>query len=342
MSRFHNFIASGVLAIGLGNQAANASSAMSAGVNLSGLEANSSVLPGRANYDYAVPTDTELAYYQSKGIMMIRLPVLWARLQPGLLAVAPSTALDPAYLGLIKKILAQAAARGMEVIVDIHNYGGYATHKIGDGVLTVTQFASFWQSLASSLKGSAGLAGYDLMNEPSRMPSATIWPAAAQAAVSAIRTVDTSSYVFVEGDNWASAGSWISNNNNLSIVDPASRLVYEAHVYGDRDSSGTHFDWSTEAAYGVTVNTIAQRVNTFSLWCRARGYSCMIGEIGVGNNSPEWNAELANGFAAMQLGGLTGFTYWAGGPWWGTYAMSIEPAKGIDAKQMAVVAQYRD
>ena len=342
MSKVGITLASSVLLIGLGQRVSHAGSTLSAGVNLSGLEISSTKLPGRANYDYAVPSDKELAYYQSKGIMIIRLPILWARLQPNLLASTPSTALDPAYLGLIKTILTEAGARGMEVIIDLHNYGGYATHKIGDGVLTSTEFANFWKSLAVSVTGSVGLAGYDLMNEPSNMPSAAVWRLAAQAAVDAIRSVDPISYVFVEGYAWSSAGSWTSNNENLSINDPAYRLIYEAHVYGDRDSSGTHFDWTTEAENGVTTETIAQRVGVFSGWCASRRYACMIGEVGVGNDNPNWNVELTKGLAAMQSGGLLGFGYWAGGPWWGTYPMSIEPVKNVDAAQMSVVSRYGD
>lgn len=317
-----------------------ATSALSAGVNLSGLEFKSGTLPGRANHDYVAPTDKELAYYQSKGVMMIRLPVLWGRLQPNLLAANPSTTLDPAYFALIQKVLAEAAARKMQVIVDVHNYGGYATHKIGDGTVTQAQFAQFWQIFASALKSLPGLGGYDLMNEPSNMPSADVWPNAAQAAVTAIRKVDTSSYIFVEGNNWASAGSWASNNQNLTINDPKSRIIYEAHVYGDRNASGTHFNWAIEASHGVTVDTLAQRIGVFSNWCQVKSRRCMIGEIGVGKDNAKWNQQLANGFAAMRSGGLLGFTYWAGGPWWGSYAMNIEPVNGVDATQMSVVAKY--
>ncbi len=313
---------------------------MLAGVNLSGLEFNSSTLPGKLNHNYVAPNDNELAYYQSKGIKIIRLPVLWARLQPSLLANNPSTALDPSYLGLIQTIISKAAARNMQVIVDIHNFGGYANHKIGDGTLTQAQFANFWSILAAALQGSPGLAGYDLMNEPSNMPSIDVWPAAAQAAVTAIRQVDSSSYIFVEGDDWASAASWAAHNGSLTINDPQSHVIYEAHVYGDRDSSGTHFDWTTEEANGVTVDTIAQRVAVFTTWCQVRNRACAIGEVGVGNDDAGWNEELANGLAAMKSGGIVGFTYWSGGPWWGTYSMSIEPRNGVDATQMSVVSRY--
>lgn len=313
---------------------------MESAVNLSGLEFNSGTLPGRPNWDYAVPSSSELDYYRSKGVNVIRLPLLWERLQPGLLNASINAALDPTYLALVRAIITAAAARKMFIIIDIHNYGGYGSHKIGDGTLTNTMFADFWKRLASSLQGSTGLFGYDLMNEPSNMPSTVAWPLAAQAAVNAIRRVDKVAIICVEGDNWASAGSWTSSNNNLNVSDNTGRLLYEAHVYGDHDNSGTHFSWVAESALGVTTQTIASRVAVFSNWCKTRNVGCLIGEVGVGNDNAQWNVELANGLAAMKSGGMMMFSYWAGGPWWGNYPMSIEPTVQGDAPQMSIVKQY--
>ena len=318
----------------------DAATQMLAGVNLSGLEVNAGTLPGRPNYDYAAPSPSELDYYNSRGITVVRLPILWERMQPGLLASPSNPSLDQSYLGLVKSIVAAAGARKMYVLVDLHDYGAYNGNKLGNSALSATAFATFWRSLAQSLAGSPGLLGYDLMNEPNGLPSALVWPAAAQAAVNAIRSVDQRSYIAVEGDNWASAGSWTSSNQNLKISDSSYRLIYEAHVYGDRDNSGTHFSWSTESAAGVTTQTIANRVSVFSGWCTQQHVGCFIGEVGVGNDSPQWNVELANGLAAMSSGGMLLFTYWAGGPWWGSYPMSIEPTVLGDAPQMTVVRQY--
>jgi endoglucanase len=33
-------------------------------------------------------------------------------------------------------------------------------------------------------------------------------------------------------------------------------------------------------------------------------------------------------------------TYWAGGPWWGTYLLSIEPDANGDKPQMAILSKY--
>ncbi len=315
---------------------------MGAGVNLSGLEENAGTLPGTPNTDYPVPSDWELWYYQTKGIDLIRLPILWERLQPDLLDGQPSHPFDPMYLGLITTFIAQAAARDMRVIIDLHDYGAYWGNKIGGGVLTQVQFAAFWQMLGGVLVRSKGVAAYDLMNEPNGMPDSQVWPAAAQAAVDAIRLVDTHTHIMVEGDGWSSACGWSGNNGSLAINDPAHAVTYQAHVYGDADCSGTHYAWADAQAQGVTVDTIAERLADFIAWCRGKG--CMVGEIGVGNDSPNWNIQLARGLAAAQAGGMHCFTYWAGGPWWGDYPLSIEPTTPngglVDAVQMAVVSTY--
>jgi endoglucanase len=315
-----------------------AASTFQAGVNISGLEMNPGTLPGTANTDYAVPTSDELAYYQGKGVNIIRLPILWERLQPGVLS--GNSRLNEPYLALIKQVIGAANQLGMRVIVDLHNYGQYVGNKIGNGVLTSSQFANLWYQLAGVLTNVAGVAGYDIMNEPNGMPSAAAWPYAAQNAVSAIRFVDNHTHIYVEGDDWSTAPEWQNVNGHLSINDPANRIIYSAHVYGDRDSSGTHFVWSQEVQYGVTVNTIAERLEPFIEWCAKRNVACNIGEVGVGNDSPEWNTELAHGLAAASQAGLLSFDYWAGGLWWGSYPMSIEPRNGQQRPQMDVVGQY--
>ena len=40
------------------------------------------------------------------------------------------------------------------------------------------------------------------------MPSPTAWPSAAQAAINAIREVDSTTSIYVEGDHWSSAAGW--------------------------------------------------------------------------------------------------------------------------------------
>lgn len=297
---------------------------------------------GTANVTYGIPTASELDYYRSKGLMHIRLPFRWERVQP-----TASGPLDPAYLGYLTTLVKDAAARGMSVLLDVHNYGAYYGLKLGAGpdagadAPTDADFADLWTKLATTFGTMPGVWGYDLMNEPSNMPSPGAWPAAAQAAVNAIRHVDAKTTIFVEGDFYASAQAWTSVNGSLNIDDPSKNLVYSAHTYFDRDSSGTHFVWSQEAEAGVTVDTGVQRLTVFVGWLQQHGFRGHTGEMGVGNDDPSWNVALDNALAYLKTNGVPA-TYFAAGPWWGSYPMSAEPLNGVDAKQMSVLVKYSE
>jgi hypothetical protein len=95
------------------------------GVNLSGGEFGS-ILPGTYAVDYIYPTDAELAYYQSKGMKLIRMGFRWERVQRTL-----SSALDATELGRIDTFVAFAAARGMKVILEPLNTGRYVGEQCG-------------------------------------------------------------------------------------------------------------------------------------------------------------------------------------------------------------------
>lgn len=335
--------AGALLPLGAARKASAATWTFFAGSNISGLEAGS-VIPGAPNTDYYVPDAADLDYLHSRGLRTIRIPIRWERVQPTL-----GGPLDTTYLGFVTALLSHAATIGSGIIVDVHNYGAYSGQRIGGGTVTTAHFVDLWTKLATALKGKAGLAGYDIMNEPSNMPSATIWPEAAQAAVDAIRQIDTTTTLYIEGDNWSSAASWVSVNGNLNINDPASNLVYSAHTYFDRDSSGTHFSWAEEVAAGDTLKSPpgplttqigVERLTGFADWLDAHGFRGHVGEMGVGNDDPHWLDTLDNTLNFCKTRNIP-IDYFTAGAWYVNYAMGIEPQPdGRDTVQMAVLTKY--
>jgi autotransporter passenger strand-loop-strand repeat protein len=304
------------------------------GINLSGMEYNGG--PNAvAGTTYVVPTLSELTYYKSQGQDVIRLPISWESMQTTL-----GGPLNATYLANVEAVVANAASLGMKVILDIHDYGGYNGVKIGTPGVTDANFANLWKQLATAFVGNPGIGGYDLMNEPSNMPSATAWTSAAQAAITAIRGVDTATPIYVEGNNYANAANWSTENPGFAqLVDPSSNLVFSAHVYLDNDGSGTHFDWAQQAASGDTTNIGVERLSNFVTWLQANNLKGDIGEIGVGNDNPNWLTALDDTLAYAKASNLQ-VTYWAGGPWLGSYPMSVEPVNGVSAPQMAVLDKY--
>ncbi|MGB9510387.1 MAG: cellulase family glycosylhydrolase, partial [Candidatus Acidiferrum sp.] len=62
----------------------------------------------------------DLAFLKSNNISLIRLPIAWERAQPALLGP-----LDQKYLSALATFINAAGAQGMNVIVDVHDYGRY-------------------------------------------------------------------------------------------------------------------------------------------------------------------------------------------------------------------------
>jgi aryl-phospho-beta-D-glucosidase BglC (GH1 family) len=275
------------------------------GINLSGAEFGTGKHHG---YDYQYPKFEDIKFYADRGVDLIRLPFTWERMQPHL-----GGALDQAEVGRLKTFLADAHALGVEVIVDLHNYGRYNGNPIGSWAVGPQDLADFWQKLATEIKGSPALVGYGIMNEPHDMPNDWVWKVAAQAAVNAIRQVDFNEAIYVNGNGWSGAHSWKSINNDFILSDPANNIFYEAHLYFDRDSSGIYRgNYDQEGAY---ANAGVDRLKPFVEWLQANNLKGFIGEFGVPSDDGRW-LELQNrALDFMEANGLSG-TAWGGGSWW--------------------------
>ena len=309
------------------------------GVCLSGLE-DGSRIPGRPNVDFGIPTVSEWAYFHSKRLDLVRLPFKWERMQPNI-----SGPLDPFQLSIIRSQLAIAATLNMSVLLDCHNYARYGRLVINGttGPLTSTAFADLWRRLATELHGLPGLLGYDLMNEPHDMSSLMIWPAAAQAAIDAIRTVDRTTRIYVEGNQWSGAANWTLLNPGFPLKDPQNLITYSAHCYLDRDGSGTHFDWDEETQHGVTLNTGVERLQSFVHFTQLHQVPGHIGEMGIGMDNEAWFIAYDRALAVMAENQFE-HTYWSGGPFFQTYPMGVDVAfvngRVQDKRQMAVLSKY--
>ena len=277
------------------------------GINISGAEFGGT--GGTHNSQYHYPTLSELQFYKDHGVDLVRLPFTWERMQKSL-----GGPLDPQELALLKGVLADAATLGLDLIIDLHNYGRYNGQPLGGSTgPTDAQFADFWQKLATALKGYSSLLGYDLMNEPHDMPTPDAWKNAAQAAVNAIRQVDTDNIIYVEGNDWAGAHSWMNSNANFFINDPANKLIYQAHQYFDKYNQGFYNNsYDDEGAYPMVG---VDRLKPFVDWLKANNLKGMIGEFGVPSNDPRWLEVQKNAIDYMNANNLDA-TAWGGGTWW--------------------------
>lgn len=307
------------------------------GVNLAGADFGSN-MPGVFNVDYTYPVASELDYYKSKGLLLIRLPFRWERLQPKL-----GGELDTVELNRLKTIVAAIQNRNMYVVLDMHNSCRYSienkTRMIGTSEVTVEHIKGFWTKLATVFKDEKNIWGYGIMNEPHDMLNKNHWFSIAQEIINGIRTVDKSTTIVVGGDCWSSAEKWIAQSDNLKkLVDPSGKLIFEAHIYFDKDASGQYRNSYDKE--NTTSNTGIERANPFVNWLKKNKLRGFIGEYGIPDNDPRWLITLDKLLSYLKDNEING-TYWAAGPWWGNNFMTIEPSDGVtDRPQMSIVVKY--
>ncbi|HAH53795.1 MAG TPA: glycosyl hydrolase family 5 [Flavobacterium sp.] len=306
------------------------------GVNLAGAEFGSN-FPGTYNIDYTYPTSSELDYYHAKGLNLIRLPIKWERIQPIL-----NGNLSAPELLRIKNFLLLAQNRNMNVIIDLHNYCRYNINGIdriiGSNDLSIDNIKNLWTKLALELNTYTNIWGYGIMNEPHDLLVNATWFNIAQEIINGIRINDVTTRIIVGGDSYSSAARWIQYSDNLkNLSDPSNKLTFEAHVYFDNDASGSYdSNYDNEGAY---PNIGVDRATPFVNWLLINNLNGFIGEYGIPANDNRWLVVLNNFLSYLKANCING-TYWAGGPWWGNYILSIEPELGVDKPQMSTLLNH--
>lgn len=300
------------------------------GVNMAGAEFNSTALPGRANFDYVWPSQTDLQRMANAGFTVVRVPFLWPRLQPTLFGP-----LDGAHLQALDAVVNSAKRLNLQVILDPHDYGTYRGAMIGSPSVPVASFTDFWHQLAQHYAASPHVV-FGLMNEP-HLQTAKQWAEQAQAAIHAIRATGASQLILVPGTHWSGAHAWQSSGNAVAMLhmqDPMQHMAFEHHQYFDEDSSGTH-------ANCVSADRAVQRLHEVTRWLKQQGQRGFLGEFGA-SRSPECLAALEQvlAYMAQHETEWLGWSYWAAGAWWGEYMFSIHSLDPVAAPQFKRLQPY--
>lgn len=305
------------------------------GVNIAGAEFGADHVPGIFGQHYIYPEPSTIDYYAAKGMNIIRLPVLWERLQHRL-----ATNLDEAEMQRIDAVVSHVTSKGMRIIIDVHNYAQYSGSVIGTLNLPPTALGDLWRQIAARYKQN-NLVIFGLMNEPTKLRTET-WLEAANGAIAKIRQVGAKNLILVPGNGWSSARDWMSGKYGtpnsqvmLNVVDPDENYVFDVHQYFDYNFTGTHDDCQS-------VEIGVRSLTPFTDWAREHHKRGFLGEFGAGANALCLeNLDRLLKFMAANNDVWLGWTYWAAGAWWPKeYYTNIEPLNGQDRPQMLVLEKY--
>lgn len=319
---------------------------------MAGAEFGMNNIPGAFGRDYTFNSENTFRYFSERKLGLMRIPVLWERLQPSL-----KGPLDGAYLEKLKQNVAWAKAQGAEVIIDLHNFGRYSKNENGslktyvidnlaaDGTVKVStaDLVDLWIKVSNEFKFERVVYAYDLMNEPHDMGAAN-WKTTSQAVLNAIRASQDDKLILIPGDSWSSGNRWVTTHGPFGwIEDPVNNYAYEAHQYFDRDESGNYLtSYDAELARDSNLPQAGRtRIAHFIEWCRVNRVRGVVDEFGIPDGDSRWRQVLDNFLAAIDEAGMDG-AYWAAGEWWGSYPLSVQPTGGFttDRPQMTTLRAH--
>lgn len=313
------------------------------GINESGPEFGEGKLPGTLNTDYVWPTLSTIDTFVAKGMNTIRINIMMERLVPNKM----TGAMDATYLSDLTKTVNYITNKGAYAMIVPHNYGRY----YGSVITSTADFGAFWKTVATSFKSNSKVI-FDTNNECKHFShpnlvslqnrkdpvdtdiipavhdmSSTSVAQLNQAAINAIRGAGaTTQYITVEGNAWTGAWTWTTakgtdgktNAETMgSLTDSGNKLIYQMHQYLDSDGSGTN-----TACVSATIGK--ERLVAATKWLRDNKKLGLIGEF-AGANNDVCKAAVKDMLAYMNANTdvWTGALWWAAGPWWGSYMVSL-------------------
>ena len=184
------------------------------GVNFSGWFKN---VPNTGQIQVRLYDQSDFDHLKTLGCDVVRLPIKLFNF----IGTSPDYTVDPLFFQLLDEVVTLAETNKVYLILDNHSDDSMASQNPDlQNVLS-----KVWQQVALHYKDRSGYIMYEIMNEPNGMTTA-VWGAIQQAAINAIRTVDTQHYIIVGASHW-------NTYNELSQlpVYNDTKLIYTFHFY---------------------------------------------------------------------------------------------------------------
>lgn len=288
---------------------------------------------GEVGADYSYDSQESLDFYAARGWTVVKVPIRWERIQD--VIGGPLRATEAR---LLTEFLDRCHKAKLKVIVDVHNYGLYYRNinsigtrtAIGDTELPIEAFADLWSRLVTEFHNHPAVMGWALMAEPQGEGGLTgpVWREASQAAVEAIRAVDTFSEIHVAGFGWSSTRWWdFYNGPDAWIEDTTGGTIrYEAHHYWDAEAGGTYSNfYAAEVATAAAEHTAGHEVDAlynrtiielraYLLWLQRNRVAGIVGEMGWPGSvdDEEWGALGRRYLDTLSRHGVPGVAWFAG------------------------------
>jgi endoglucanase len=136
----------------------------------------------------------------------------------------PPYRIDARFLERMDWVIDQAFSNNLGVIVDMHHY---------DELMRTPQdhadrLVALWRQVATRYRGLPRALVYEILNEPTGKLTAEIWNPLLARTIAAVRAIDATRILIIEGANWASAKNL---RDTLEFPKRDPNIVASFHMY---------------------------------------------------------------------------------------------------------------
>ena len=216
------------------------------------------------------------------GFNLIRVPICWsAHVGP-----APQDTIDPAFMGRVDWLVAQAEKNGLVAILDYHNDGALMKDPDANG----DRFVTTWKQIADHYKDAPASIFFELLNEPNGKLDAPRWNALLAKTLAVVRATNPTRTIVVGPVAWN--GIWAlpklvlpENDQNLLVTfhfyDPF-HFTHQGAEWVEGSSAWLGTQWGTDADQEAITKSFDQAAK----WGADHHRPMYLGEFGAYSKSP--------------------------------------------------------
>ena len=244
---------------------------------------------------------------KQSGFTVVRVPIRWA----AHVGAGPEFAIDPAFLGRIDWVVAQAEMNGLFCILDYHNDDALMKDPDANG----QRFVAIWKQIAEHYKDAPSTVLFELLNEPHDNLDPDHWNKLVAQTLPVVRAHNPTRVVVIGPAGWNSPLGLAK----LELPESDPNLLVTFHFYDPFHFTHQGAEWAegSKAWLGTTWGTDADKkavtdaIDQAAAWATKHHRPLFLGEFGAYDKSPiegraRWTAFVAR---AAESHGLP-WTYW--------------------------------
>jgi endoglucanase len=234
-------------------------------------------LEAPAEGEWGAPVEAwMLTTIKQGGFTSVRIPTRWSAHAD----TSPPYTIDPVFLDRVTRVVDQALAAGLLVVLNMHHYQEIFSDPAGQR----TRFLALWEQIATRFRDYPDRVVFEVLNEPHDSLTPELWNEFLVDALAVIRQDHPDRYVMLGTAEWGGIGAM----NRLQLPDD-DHLIFTFHYYSPFAFTHQGAEWvsGSNAWLGTTWGTSEDRAavrddfDTVAAWAAQHDIPVYLGEFGA-------------------------------------------------------------